>query len=43
MEELADRELVFDDSTANDMAHEIEHLKKKETKGESLWGFKFLK
>jgi len=43
VEELAERELVFDGSTAYDIAHEIEHLKKKEIKGENLWGFKFLK
>ena len=43
VEELAERELVFEGSTAFDIAHEIEHLKKKEIKGESLWGFKFLK
>jgi predicted metalloprotease len=43
VEELAERELVFYGSTAYDIAHEIEHLKKKEIKGESLWGFKFLK
>jgi len=42
VEELAERELVFDGSTAYDIAHEIEHLKKKEINGESLWGFKFL-
>ena len=40
VEELAERELVFEGSTAFDIAHEIEHLKKKEIKGESLWGFK---
>jgi predicted metalloprotease len=42
VEELAERELVFEGSTAYDIAHEIEHLKNKEIKGESLWGFKFL-
>ncbi len=41
--ELAERELVFDGSTAYDIAHEIEYLKIKEIKGESLWGFKILK
>ena len=43
VEELAERELVFDGSTAYDIAQEIEHLNKKEIRGESLWGFKFLK
>ena len=43
VEELAERELVFDGSTTYDIAHEIEHLMKKEIKGESLWGFKILK
>jgi len=42
VEELAEKELVFYGSTAYDISHEIEHLKKKEIKGESLWGFKFL-
>jgi len=41
VEELAQKELVFDGSTAYDIAHEMEHLMKKEIKGESLWGFKF--
>ncbi len=43
VEELAERELVFDGSTAYDIAHEIEHIKKKEIKGESLWEFRFMK
>ena len=42
-EELTEKELVFEGSTAYDIAPEIEHLKKKEIKGESLLGFKFLK
>lgn len=42
VEEIAEKELFFEGSTAYDIAHEIEHLKKKEIKGESLWGFKFL-
>ncbi len=41
VEELAQKELVFDGSTAYDIAHEMEHLKQKEIKGESLWEFKF--
>jgi predicted metalloprotease len=41
IEELAERELVFDGSTAYDIAHEIEHLKQKEIKGGSLWEFRF--
>jgi predicted metalloprotease len=41
IEELAEKELVFDGSTAYDIAHEIEHLKQKEIKGGSLWEFKF--
>ncbi len=43
VEEIAERELVFDGPTAYDISHEIEHLKKKEIRGESLWGFKFIK
>lgn len=42
VEELAERELVFDGSTAYDIAHEIEHLKHKEIQGESLWEFRFV-
>ncbi|MCZ7372764.1 MAG: RimK/LysX family protein [Candidatus Methanoperedens sp.] len=42
VEELAEKELVFDGSTAYDIAHEIEHLKHKEIKGESLWEFRFV-
>ena len=42
VEELTERELVFDGSTAYDIAHEIEHLKKKEIKGESLWDLRSL-
>jgi len=41
VEELAQKELVFDGSTAYDIAHEMEHLMKKENKGEGLWEFKF--
>ncbi len=41
IEELAEKELVFNGSTAYDLAHEIEHLKQKEIKGGSLWEFKF--
>ncbi len=41
VEELAEKELVFDGSTAYDIAHEIEHMKQKEIKGESLWEFRF--
>jgi len=43
IEELAEKELVFDGSTAYDIAHEIEHLKQKEVKGGSLWEFKFVR
>lgn len=42
VEELAEKELVFDGSTAYDIAHEIEHLEQKEIKGGSLWEFKFI-
>ncbi len=41
VEELSEKELVFEGSTAYDIAHEIEHLKQKEIKGESLWEFRF--
>jgi predicted metalloprotease len=41
IEELAEKELSFDGSTAYDIAHEIEHLKQKDIKGESLWEFRF--
>lgn len=41
IEELAEKELVFDGSTAYDIAHEIEHLRQKEIKGGSLWEFRF--
>ncbi len=41
VEELTEKELVFDGSTAYDIAHEIEHLKQKKIKGGSLWEFKF--
>ena len=41
IEELAEKELSFDGSTAYDIAHEIEHLKQKEIKGGSLWEFRF--
>ncbi|MCZ7355645.1 MAG: hypothetical protein O8C66_13970 [Candidatus Methanoperedens sp.] len=43
VEELAEKDLVFDGSTAYDIAHEIEHLKQKEIKGGSLWEFKFVR
>ena len=41
VEELAQKELVFEGSTAYDIAHEMEHLMQKEIKGESLWEFEF--
>ena len=41
VEELAEKELVFDGSTAYDIAHEMEHLLQKEIKGGNLWEFKF--
>ncbi|HEY9205112.1 MAG TPA: hypothetical protein VIO58_04250 [Candidatus Methanoperedens sp.] len=41
VEELADKELVFDGSTAYDIAHEMEHLKQEKIKGVSLMEFKF--
>ncbi len=41
VEELAENELVFEGSTAYDLAHEIEHLEHKEIKGEGLWEFRF--
>ncbi len=41
IEELTEKELSFDGSTAYDIAHEIEHLKAKEIKGGSLWEFRF--
>jgi len=41
VEELEEKELVFEGSTAYDIAHEIEHLKHKEIKGESLMEFRF--
>ncbi|HLB70562.1 MAG: RimK/LysX family protein [Candidatus Methanoperedens sp.] len=40
VEDLKDTELVFEGSTAYDIAHEIEHLIHKEIKGRSLWEFK---
>ena len=43
VEELAERELVFEGSTAYDIAHEIEHLEQKLIKGGSLWEFKFVR
>jgi predicted metalloprotease len=42
VEELEEKELVFDGSTAYDIAHEIEHLKQKEIKGGSLWEFRLV-
>jgi predicted metalloprotease len=42
VEELAEKELVFDGSTAYDIAHEMEHLKQKEIKGGSLWEFRLV-
>ncbi len=41
VEELAEKELVFYGSTAYDIAHEIEHLKQKVIRGESLMEFRF--
>lgn len=41
VEELKEKELFFEGSTAYDIAHEIEHLDHKEIKGESLWEFRF--
>ncbi len=41
-EELSEKELVFDGSTAYDISHEMEHLKQKEIKGGNLWEFKFV-
>lgn len=41
VEELAQKELVFEGSTAYDIAHEMEHLMQKEIKSGSLWEFKF--
>ncbi len=41
VEELAEKELVFDGSTAYDIAHEMEHLKREKIKGVSLMEFKF--
>jgi predicted metalloprotease len=42
VEELAEKELEFDGSTAYDIAHEIEHLIQKEIKGGALWEFRFI-
>jgi len=42
VEELYEKELVFEGGTAYDIAHEMEHLKQKAIKGESLWEFKFV-
>ncbi len=41
VEELKEKELVFEGSNAYDMAHEIEHLRRIEIQGKSLWEFKF--
>jgi predicted metalloprotease len=41
VQELKEKELVFEGSTAYDIAHEIEHLAHEEIKGESLWEFRF--
>lgn len=41
VQELKEKELVFEGSTAYDISHEIEHLDHKEIKGESLMEFKF--
>lgn len=43
IEELPEKELVFEGSTAYDIAHEIEHLRHKEIRGGNLWEFKFVK
>lgn len=42
VEELAEKEHVFDGSIAYDITHEMEHLKQKKIKGGSLWEFKFI-
>ncbi len=42
VEELKEKELIFDGSTAYDISHEIEHLEQKHIKGGSLWEFKFV-
>ncbi len=41
VKELLEKELVFDGSTAYDIAHEMEHLKQEKIKGVSLLEFKF--
>lgn len=43
VEELEERELVFEGSTAYDIAHELEHLRRKEIKGMYLWEFRLHK
>lgn len=40
VEELAKKEIVFEGSTAYDIAHEIEHLERREISGGSLWEFR---
>lgn len=42
VEELAEKELIFEGGSAYDIAHEMEHLKQKEIKGKSMWEFKFM-
>ncbi len=41
IEELAEKKLEFDGSTAYDIAHEMEHVKHRKIRGGSLWEFKF--
>lgn len=41
LEELFDREIVFEGSNAFDFAHELEHLQQKEVRGGGLWNFVF--
>lgn len=41
VEELTEKEIVFEGSTAYDIAHEMEHLERKEISGGSLWEFRF--
>jgi predicted metalloprotease len=41
LEELEEKEVAFEGTTAYGAAHEMEHLQKKEEKGRGLWEFKF--
>lgn len=43
VEQLKEKQLVFDGSTAYNIAHEIEHLMQKSIKDESLWCFRLMK